>query len=358
VHPRDASKLAGLAHQHKLVTRTVAGWTAVAKNQAALQEIGSPQQALADSSAYAAAMARLPGDAPVRAYMNGDEAQTLLTQIPGQMQSTIAPVRGRARRGAGGLQIATTRIAWLAADVRSVAKGLELEAFAHTEAPTTLELQTSQYLQFPTPPYTSTLVDEIPADVLAVADFQIGANTFELLPALPPALAKLFTSTYSVTVPVQLDAILGGETAIYVRPGTPLPEVTLVTQPADTQAAAQTLAQLQSELTVPFLKNLPLYHASIGGQFVVSTSQQGIDDFRAGGAKLSSDPAFLQAQSDAGMPAETSGFVYANLRGALPLLALLGAKSPAGSGLGTLLAYGARDSGEVRFTVFLGTGSS
>ena len=49
------------------------------------------------------------------------------------------------------------------------------------------------------------------------------------------------------------------------------------------------------------LAGVKLYRTTIGGQFVVSTTQQGLDDFRGGGAKLSADPSFLAAKKQSGM---------------------------------------------------------
>src|SRR5260370_24675742 len=63
---------------------------------------------------------------------------------------------------------------------------------------------------------------------------------------------------------------------------------------------------------------LMLSRTTIGGQFVVSTTQQGLDDFRGGGAKLSADPSFLAAKKQSGMGNETTGFLYANVKDALP----------------------------------------
>ena len=332
--PHDASKLAALAAAYKLSTRNVGSWTALAEDASSLEQLGNPSATLAQSSAFQAAMSRLPSNALVRAYLNGSAAQRLIEALPGQAQALLPAFH------------------WVAADVHSLDAGLELEAFARTEAPTADALRSAQLLKRPAASYTPTLVDEIPADVLAVADFQVQQNAFEAW-KLPPALAKAF-GVSAATVPVQLDALLGGETAVYLRAGAPLPEVTLVTQPADAAAAASAVTQLQSELQAPFLQRLHLYTAVIGGQFVVSTSQQGIADLGAGGPKLANDADFLEAQKDAQMPTETTGFVYANVKKALPLLSLVGATMPAGApDVRTFIAYGARTADEVRFTAFL-----
>ena len=63
-------------------------------------------------------------------------------------------------------------------------------------------------------------------------------------------------------------------------------EVTLVTQPGDTEVARKALTQLLGSATAA-VRARPLHVATIGGQLVVSTSRAGIAAFRGGGAKLS-----------------------------------------------------------------------
>jgi hypothetical protein len=59
------------------------------------------------------------------------------------------------------------------------------------------------------------------------------------------------------------------------------------------------------------------------------------------------------------MGATTTGFVYANVKDALPLLALAGVKLPAGlPSFGTFLAYGGQTDTESSLTAFLGVASS
>ena len=126
-----------------------------------------------------------------------------------------------------------------------------------------------------------------------------------------------------------------------------MPEVTLVTQPTDTAAASTALDELLAALpSTSMLAGVKLYRTVIGGQFVVSTTQQGIDDFRGGGAKLSADPSFLAARrSSRACATETTGFVYVEREGrAAAARALAGVKLPAGlPKLGTFMAYGGTD---------------
>jgi len=330
--PEDGAKLTALATKHGAKTRVIGGWTAIAKTDGALDTVANATSHLADNTLFAEAMNRLPSGALVRAYANAQEAQQLIASIP------------------GALDIATTDFRWVSAAVESTSDGLKVEAFTRTNSLTAAGAPRA---------YVPALIDEIPSGALAVIDLQVTQGMFENLQQLPAPLVKLFGAKNAATLPLQLDTLLGGETAIYVRPSLPMPEVTLVTQPADTAAASSALDALLAELpSTSMFSGLKLYRTTIGGQFVVSTTQQGLDDFRAGGAKLSADPSFLAAKQQSGMGNETTGFIYANVKDALPLLSLAGLKLPAGlPSLGTFIAYGGTTDTESSLTAFLGVTS-
>jgi len=328
--PQDSAKLNALAKQHGVQTRVIGGWTAIAKTSAALDTVANATSHLADNTLFTDAMNRLPSGALVRAYANGQEALTLISSIPG-------------------LQTAgTTDFRWAAAALTSTSDGLKLEAFTRTATRTA------------TAPYAPALVGEIPSGALAVVDFQVTSGTFENLGTLPAPLVHFLGAANAASLPHQLDTLLGGETAIYVRPSLPMPEVTLVTQPADTAAASQALDEILAELpSKSMFSGIKLYRKTMGGQFVVSTTQQGLVDFSGGSTRLSADPSFLAAKTQSGMGATTTGFVYANVKDALPLLSLAGVTLPAGlPSFGTFMAYGGQTNTESSLTAFLGVASS
>lgn len=357
--PDDTAKLAALVRSKHAASRVIGGWTAIAKQASTLVAVAGATAHLSDSSLFTQAMAAIPGGALVRAYANGTEAQRLLAALPGQLQLTPAPggVRFRLRRSSQpGQPVATAQFKWVAAAVSSMSDGLELHAVARDDGITAPG--PPRYILHPTTPYTSTLVEEIPAGVLAVADFQVSQGEFEQSTTLPQPLQQLFGSAQPQIVETELDTLLGGETAVYAGGGGLVPQVTLVTQPADTAAAANALDELLASLpaTSP-LKQTPLVRATIGGQFVVSTSQAGIDAFRGGGPKLSSDAAFLAAEKQVGMTGETTGFAYARVEEALPLLRLVGVKVPQGlPALRSFLAYGSQTPDQLQLSAFLGVG--
>jgi hypothetical protein len=359
--PRDEAKLAALAKKRGLLTRAIGDWTAISKSSAALNTVASATSHLADNNVFNAAMASLPDNALARAYASPAAAQQLLSAVPGAYETSAVPngvhYRLRAlRANETRTSVATSDLLWAAAALTSVSDGLKLQAFAKLGG-----ISASgppRYVVHPTPPYVPGLIDEIPSGALGVVDLMVGQGMFENMPKLPTALTNLVGAKNAQQLPIQLDTLLGGETAIYVRPSLPTPEVTLVTQPADTAAASQALDQIIAELPPSsMLSGVKLYRTTIGGQFVVSTTQQGLDDFRGGGAKLASDPNFVAARKSVGMGDETTGFVYGDLKDALPMLQLAGVKLPKNlPPLGLFMAYGGGTTGESSLTAFLGVG--
>jgi hypothetical protein len=342
----DQAKLDALLRKldQGLVSERIDGWTAFSKSQAALDTVKSATTKLSDNNTYQAAIAKLAGDALVRAYANGTEAQQLLSSLGKQSPS-----------------VSTPPFAWASADLVASGDGVRLNAYSHDGS--------TQVRRDAPVPYTSSLVDEIPAGVLLVADFPVTPGQFQFSDShtLPKGLQTFLGA--SPTFLAELDDVFGGETALYVRPGLPIPEVTIVTQPNDTKVAEDALADVLKTLRAAGgsagglnFANIPVVHEVVGGQLIISTSQQGIADFRSAGPKLSSDPRFTAALKTASMPAQTTGFLYVNLASTLPLVQMLapflGLTLPAGSttdlsALQTLTAYGTRTGDDATFRVFL-----
>ena len=276
VQPADSAKFDALVQKldagtgKTFVTAQAGGWTAVASSQAALDAVTGATTHLADDNTYQDATSKLSGDALASVYANGTEAQQLLSSL-GKSLPTVTT-------GA--------QLQWVSAEVVAASGGVKVDGFLRTQGGAASPQ-----------PYASTLVSKIPSGALAVADFDAAS-----LPAKSP-----------------IASALGGETAVYVSPGEPIPSVTLVTHPADPQAAADALDKAFAGLGSSaaggsglgaILGNLHLYHAIDGGTLIASTSQQAIADFQGGGSKLADDSAFKDATSAASMPAETNGFVY------------------------------------------------
>jgi hypothetical protein len=245
---------------------------------------------------------------------------------------------------------------WAAGDAVAASDGLKLDGFVRRDGAAPQA-------------YASSLLDRIPAGALAVIDFP-APNSGD--PAAPPAFWPADAAL------AKLAGTLGGETALYVSPGAPLPSATLVTHASNPRAVLDALHAALAAAgkaaggpsTSSFdlgsiLAQLRLYHAEVGDALVVSTSQQAIEVFTGSGPKLSGDATFQAAQQASGMPDETTGFAYVDLKDALPLVqafaALSGATGSTGtpdlSALHTLTAFGSGASNGVeQFTALLQVG--
>jgi hypothetical protein len=327
--PSDTGKLDALLERAgpKAVSAQVNGWTAVSDTQSALDAVAGATRHLADASLYQEASGKLTGDAFAHVYANGAEAAQLASSF--------------GAKGAG-----PTGLVWAAADVVASEGGLKLDGYVRRGGSGAAQQ-----------PYASRLVDRIPGGALLVADFQarhegtVAASTNPILSALG-----------------KVGRALGGETALYVTPALPFPAVTLVTHASDPQAVLDALDQaLHSAGTSaqglslgPLIGGLRLSHEVVDGDLVVSTSQAAIAAFKGGGAKLAGDAVFREAQSASGMPADTTGFVYVDLKDTVPYVKQMLGGMLQGSGqvdlsaLRTLVAYGTGSSGDVaRFAAFL-----
>ena len=323
--PGDEDAFAQLLEGEEAAHAEVRGWQAVAPTEAELEHYREALEdgSLEDSGAFAEAMDDLPGEALARVYVNG---QALVENLPAAM---VQPPLNLA--GAAG----SVGAALVAED-----DGVRLEG--HTVASGDDELPESE-------PFVSSLVDEVPA----------GAVAFFTVDNLGKALtdyAEMLGGTGPVLPfdPAQVGGLLSGEVALYVRPG---PTITLVAEVDDEAAALRTV-----ETFLAFAGGkAPVVYDAFDGLLAVSNSQAELDALRGDGPRLDQDDRFQAAREAAGMPDETVGFGYVDVRAAIPLVAGL---SPLGGEaavpgesvepLGGLVFWGETSGAGQRFTLFLG----
>jgi hypothetical protein len=254
-----------------------------------------PVRALADDPRYRAALKATPSGTVGVGYLRSDVVSERLHAIPGLLGIVNGNTSRRVRAPPARSpipSIAMTQYRWGAVWLTRGGLGARMRSGGLVAA--TQNVGAFEQLPLRYPP---ALFDEIPADARSVLDLPLQPASFEVLPALPRAVAALFSDP-SVLIASKLDAVLRGETALYTRAGG---EMTLVTQPADTEAAVKALAELRAA-AIPSLRRRPLHVATIGGQLVVSTSASGVAAFRGGGPKLS---------TRLGLPDKVLGVVYA-----------------------------------------------
>jgi hypothetical protein len=193
--------------------------------------------------------------------------------------------------------------------------------------------------------FTAELPDEVPGGAFLYAgtsDLERQLGTLrdflaEVAPGIERDIGRA-ESEIGVSLDEDVFPLFSAESALYTRPGFPIPEVTIVTHVEDEQGALAVLDKLAGEVGEYYgtaeLKSVEVggvpakqlavnqffsvYYAAFDGKLVITTSQQGIADLKEGGSTVADDPDFKDATEAAGMPDETTGFLYVDLGQALP----------------------------------------
>ena len=227
--------------------------------------------------------------------------------------------------------------------------------------------------------FSAELPDQVPAGAFLYAgasDLERQLGTLrdflaEVAPGIERDIGRA-ESQIGVSLDEDVFPLFSAESALYFRPGFPIPEATIVTQVDDEQGALAVIDKLASEVSEYYgtaelhsvdiegvqAKELAVnqlfsvYYAAFDGKLVITTSRQGIADLQAEGDRLADDEAFKDATEAAGMPSETTGFLYADLDQALPtvfgLMGFSGQSTPDWlernlEPLQSLVLYGERD---------------
>jgi hypothetical protein len=358
VQPEDADKLRELTEQAKTktVTREIEGWTALAENEQALDayEQALARGRLADDPAFSAAMADLPPAALVRAYARGKGLERL---VSGWL----------AGLGGGGPAPSASSLGMLALAVAAEDDGLRISGAIEQEG-------------LP-PSHAPKLLPKVPAGAFLAGTFSGEGLQEQFQKAIAGNEEQL--KMFEQLTGIELDQVLelfAGEVVFYVRPGLPIPEITLAVEGGGgrfetvdrlfRQLAAQEKAEITTAIedgvTVSSLDadGVTVRYAETGGLVVVTTARGGIRDLVGDGPKLVDEDAFATAARDVGYDGSTSGLVYLDVDAVAPLLQGLGALAPgAGEGMKQLtealeafdsLALNATSEGErARFEGFL-----
>lgn len=317
--PKDKAKFKALVEKldssspggKPTIITEVNGWTLFSKSQQLLDSAKSAADgtALDKDKTFGEAWGKLPGDALVKVYVAG-----------AQLKSALGSKAGSALAGQGTLR-------YVSADLVSQSDGMKLEGHVISSgAP-------QSFL-----PKSSDLVKQAPSGTLLFLDFHGSKDALGQMNN--PALKSIPQFGAIAGVLGKLGPLFQKEAAIYVRQGTPIPEVTLVSEVDNEAQAKQSVAALIAQFAPLLgqkatpqpttvggvaaqkldLGSFAIYTAVFDGKLVVTSSPGGITGLKGGGAKLADDAAFKSAKSSAGMPDATSGFLYVNLKDALPLI--------------------------------------
>jgi hypothetical protein len=347
-----------------LVCEELDGWQVCADNQAKIarfrQQSGGDK--LADDETFNEALAKLPDEALVHVYVRGrsiiDALQNL--DVPG------SAVPFSTEQG----------IDFLSLGLKAEGSGLRLVGAGRASAEP----------QQQTEPFESKLLEVVPADAVAFLTFK-GADQYqrqlEELEKNDAYRMGLRELERMLGIPLSsLLELFENEVGLYVRPGSPIPEVTLLIEAPNEQAALARVNTAVESLTksIPAqpchapteeagvkvqcvdLGEVELRTAAFDGKVVVTIGQGAIAKLRDDGDKLADEEGFKDARDAAGMPAESVGFMWLDLEDGIPMI--MGLSTASGGSipseirenlepLGSFLAWADSDGRSGSFTAFL-----
>ena len=317
---------------------------------------------LADDPLFNDALAELPDEALVHVYVRGESIVDALKGI--ELPGSPLPLA------------AGQRPEYLSAALAAEGSGIRLVG-AGRAAETPKGRPQS---------FDSTLLDVVPDDALAFLTFKGGDEYQQRLDELEKNGAhRTGVRELERMLGIPLSSLLKlfeNEVGLYVRPGLPLPEVTLLIEAPNEQEALKRVNAAVIALTknapaqpchapeeeagvhvdcVGFAK-VELRSAAFDEKVVVTTGHGAIAELRSDGDKLADDEGFEDARDAAGMPAESAGFLWLDLEDGIPLVlglaAVTGASIPAETRenlepLGSFLAWAESDGRSGSFTAFL-----
>ena len=341
------------------------GWFVISDTQQKLdrfQEQAASGEKLADNAVFKDALASLPDEALVHVYARGKSiVEALQGGVPG-----LSP-----------LQLGTgQKPEFISAAFSAEGSGFRLVGAARAEDTTKTQIE----------PFKSKLLGDVPADAVAFLTFR-GGDAFEkqLSELEKDESYRQGIQELQQMLGVRLDKLLplfANEVGLYVRPGSPIPEVTLLLEAPDEQAALERVNSTIEALTetlpaqschapgeeagVPLkcvdLGDVELRTAAFDDKVVITIGQGAISKLRSSSPRLGDDDGFQKARDAAGLPAESAGFIWVDLEDGIPMILGLadasGASIPAEiranlEPLGSFLAWADSDGRTGSFTAFL-----
>lgn len=192
--------------------------------------------------------------------------------------------------------------------------------------------------------YDPELFDGVPDDAVAALSFGGTQSTLDRLQGSVDVddLTRKVEEATGVSLEGILDAF-SGEGVLYVRPGDPVPDVTLALDPPDADETWETVNRLAQKLAgeagaeirtrtedgvevrYVVVEDITVSWARLDDDTViVTTNSDAVRLFTADGGKLSESERFRQAAEEVGLEGRTRGFVYVDFDALLTLVQRLG----------------------------------
>jgi Protein of unknown function (DUF3352) len=347
-----------------LVCQELDGWQVCADNEAKIARFRqqSSGDKLADDRTFNDALAELPDEALVHVYVRGQSIIDALKEadVPGSAMP-FSSEQG---------------IDFLSLGLKAEGSGLRLVGAGRASGEPKQQAE----------PFESKLLEVVPADAVAFLTFKGGDQYQRQLDELEKNEAyRMGLREFERMLGIPLSSLLElfeNEVGLYVRPGTPIPEVTLLIEAPNEQEALARVNKAVENLTKSMptqpchapteeagvkvqcvdLGEVELRTAAFDGKVVVTIGQGAIAKLRDEGDKLADDEDFEDARDAAGMPAESVGFMWLDLEDGIPMI--MGLSTASGGSipaeirenlepLGSFLAWADSDGRSGSFTAFL-----
>jgi len=315
---------------------------------------------LADDQVFNDALAELPDEALVHVYVQGQGLVDALQSLGGMQ---LGPF------GAEKPEFLSAALAAEGSGLRLVGAGRAAEAPKDQPEP-----------------FESKLLEVVPGDAVAFLAFKGGDAYADQLSELEKNEAyRMGVREFEQMLGMPLSSLLKvfeDEVALYVRPGSPIPEVTLLIEAPNEQDSLRKVDAAITALTKTLpaqpchaptqeagvdvecvsLEKVELRWAAFDQMVMVTIGRGAIAELRSDDDKLADDEGFNDARDAAGMPKESVGFMWLDLEDGIPLV--LGLSSASGGAipseirenlepLGSFLAWAEGDGRSGSFTAFL-----
>ena len=281
------------------------------------RESDAASRSLSDESAFTESMDRLGGDSIVRAYVNGDAVMDVARKYGGSDVARYLDKVGR--------------LDWLAFRTGAKDDGVGFDAIVHGK-PGDLFKDVPAASGF-----EPNLPGHVPANVLLYFTFHGAKGMFDRIKTndlFNTSDTRQFRDVFD-----DLDRLLQGENAVYLRPGAQrlngvpfkLPEITLVTSP-DGDGAKAVDRLLDTKLNVVPVRQtidgvdarridqggLGLFYANVDGRLVLTDTAEGLRGFNHPGTTLADSEKYRSTKAGSGLPDKTPGFFYVDIKSSIP----------------------------------------
>ncbi len=295
------------------------GWFVLSNTQEKLdhfREQAASGEKLSDNALFKDALAELPDEALVHVYARGESIVEALQSFPGMAGTPLT---------------ADQRPEFFSAALTAEGTGFRLVGVGRVEADPKVQIE----------PFESKLLGDVPADAVAFLTFRGGDELERQLENDRTYRESLRELEGMLGVRLEsLLSIFSHEVGLYVRPGSPIPEVTLLVDAPDEQEVVGRVNTALEALTKALpaqpchvppqeagvavtcvdLGDIQLRTAGFDDKVVLTTGQGAISKLRGDGPRLGDDEGFASARDAAGLPKESAGLMWIDLEDGIPLI--------------------------------------